>query len=143
MDKTCIHSPDGFNSHLLANLSAMAPDTTGSWVAGDQDGPVLCDPKYKLRARFCIVCGRVSTRLRESTGTLRKPSFQGLCVRSQKKETQGEPEMKRFAFFTGFLFLTTAIAVPLFFMKKGRVSRQEEDDNIRYDIDDYVAAEGL
>jgi hypothetical protein len=51
--------------------------------------------------------------------------------------------MKHFAFFTGFLILTTAVAVPFFLMKKGKDDRQEEDDNIRYDIDDYVAAEGL
>jgi hypothetical protein len=51
--------------------------------------------------------------------------------------------MKRFAFFTGFLILTTAVALPLMLLKKGKAFRQEEDDNIRYDIDDYVAAEGL
>ena len=51
--------------------------------------------------------------------------------------------MKRFALFTGCLLLTTAVAVPLFFLKKGKAFRQEEDDNIRYDIDDYMAAEGL
>jgi hypothetical protein len=51
--------------------------------------------------------------------------------------------MKRFAFFTGFLLLTTAVAVPFFLLKKGKAFRQEEDDNIRYDIDDYMAAEEL
>jgi hypothetical protein len=51
--------------------------------------------------------------------------------------------MKRLAFFTGFLLLTTAVAVPLFLLNKGKPFRQEDDDNIRYDIDDYVAAEGL
>jgi hypothetical protein len=51
--------------------------------------------------------------------------------------------MKRFAFFTGFLLLTTAVAVPFYFLKKGKLDQQEEEDNIRYDIDDYVAAEGL
>ena len=56
---------------------------------------------------------------------------------------QGELVMKRFAFFTGFLILTTAVALPLILLKKGKAFRQEEDDNIRYDIDDYVAAEGL
>ena len=50
--------------------------------------------------------------------------------------------MKRFAFFTGFLLLTTAFAIPLF-LKKGKPSRQEDDENIRYDITDYLAAEGL
>jgi hypothetical protein len=72
MEKTCIHSPGDLNSHLLANLLAMAPDTTGSWVAGDQDEPVLCDPKYKLRTRSCVVCGRVSSRSIESTGDDKK-----------------------------------------------------------------------
>jgi hypothetical protein len=56
---------------------------------------------------------------------------------------QGQPVMKRFAFFTGFLLLTTAVAVPFYFLKKGKSNQQEEEDNIRYDIDDYVAAEGL
>lgn len=50
--------------------------------------------------------------------------------------------MKQFAFFTGFLLLTTAVAVPLF-LKKGKSSRQEAEENIRYDITDYLAAEGL
>ena len=50
--------------------------------------------------------------------------------------------MKQFAFFTGFLLLTTAVAVPFFF-KKGKTARQEADENIRYDIDDYLAVEGL
>jgi len=50
--------------------------------------------------------------------------------------------MKQFAFFTGFLLLTTAVAVPFFF-KKGKTARQEADENIRYDINDYLAAEGL
>ena len=51
--------------------------------------------------------------------------------------------MKRFAFLTGLLLLTTAVAVPFILLKRGKAFRQEEDDNIRYDIDDYVAAEGL
>jgi len=51
--------------------------------------------------------------------------------------------MKRIAFFTGFLLLTTAVAVPFFFMKKGRRARLETDENIRYDINDYMAAEEL
>ena len=51
--------------------------------------------------------------------------------------------MRRFAFFTGFVLLTTAIAVPLFLLKKGNAIRPQEDDNIRYDIDDYIATEGL
>jgi hypothetical protein len=51
--------------------------------------------------------------------------------------------MKRFAFFTGFVLLTTAIAVPFFLLKKGTAAPQDEEDNIRYDIDDYMASEGL
>jgi hypothetical protein len=51
--------------------------------------------------------------------------------------------MKRFAFFTGFVLLTTAIAVPFFLLKKGTAAGQDEEDNIRYDIDDYMASEGL
>jgi hypothetical protein len=50
--------------------------------------------------------------------------------------------MKRFVFFTGFLLLTTAVAIPLF-LKRGKPAWQEADENIRYDINDYLAAEGL
>jgi hypothetical protein len=51
--------------------------------------------------------------------------------------------MRRFAFFTGFLLLTTAVAVPFFLMRKAQSGQTPADDNIRYDIDDYLAAEGL
>jgi hypothetical protein len=51
--------------------------------------------------------------------------------------------MKRFAFLTGLLLLTTAVAIPIFLLRKGKALRREEDDNIRYDIDDYMATEGL
>jgi hypothetical protein len=51
--------------------------------------------------------------------------------------------MKRFAFFTGFLLLTTAVAVPFFLKRKIQFWRTPADDNVRYDIDDYMAAEGL
>ncbi len=51
--------------------------------------------------------------------------------------------MKRFAFFTGFLLLTTAVAVPFFLKKKVIFGPIPADDNVRYDIDDYMAAEGL
>jgi hypothetical protein len=51
--------------------------------------------------------------------------------------------MKRFAFFTGFLLLTTAVAVPFFLMRKVQPGQAPADDNVRYDIDDYMAAEGL
>ena len=58
-------------------------------------------------------------------------------------DPQGKTIMKHFAFLTGFLLLTTAVAIPLFLMKKGMALRRADDDNIRYDIDDYMAAEGL
>ena len=51
--------------------------------------------------------------------------------------------MKRFTLFTGFLILTTAVAVPLFFIRKARAPRRESDENIRYEINDFMAAEGL
>ncbi len=51
--------------------------------------------------------------------------------------------MKPFAIFTGFLLLTTAFAVPFFLKKMGNVDRWGSDENVRYDIDDYMAAEGL
>ena len=51
--------------------------------------------------------------------------------------------MKRFAFLTGFLILTTAVAIPLFLKKKLITAREGSDDDRRYDIDDYMAAEGL
>jgi hypothetical protein len=59
------------------------------------------------------------------------------------QHTPWETNMNRFAFFTGFLLLTTAVAVPILLLKRGKAFQQEEDDNIRYDIDDYMAAEGL
>lgn len=51
--------------------------------------------------------------------------------------------MKRFALFTGFLLLTTAVAVPFFLKKKIQSGQTPADDCARYDIDDYMAAEGL
>jgi hypothetical protein len=51
--------------------------------------------------------------------------------------------MKRFAWFTGFVLLTTAFAVPLIMIRRGKLVRRRVDENIRYDIDDYMAAEGL
>jgi hypothetical protein len=51
--------------------------------------------------------------------------------------------MKRFAVFTGFLLLTTAVVVPFFLKKKAVSGPIPADDNVRYDIDDYLAAEGL
>lgn len=51
--------------------------------------------------------------------------------------------MKSLAFITGFLLLTTAVAVPFFLKKKGIFGGRPSDENVRYDIDDYMAAEGL
>ena len=51
--------------------------------------------------------------------------------------------MKPLALLTGFLLLTTAVAVPLILRNKCRAASKESDDNFRYDIDDYMAAEGL
>jgi len=51
--------------------------------------------------------------------------------------------VKRFIWFTGFVLLTTVVAVPLILFKKKGLSRPELEENIRYDIDDYMAAEGL
>jgi len=51
--------------------------------------------------------------------------------------------MKGLAFFTGFLLLTTAVAVPLIWRNRTGSARKESEDNTRYDIDDYVATEWL
>ncbi len=51
--------------------------------------------------------------------------------------------MKPFAIVTGFLILTTAVALPFLLKKKGSADDNGTDENIRYDIDDYMAAEGL
>jgi len=51
--------------------------------------------------------------------------------------------MKRFTLFTGFLILTTAVAIPLWLIRKGKAVRREMEENIRYDINDYMATEGL
>lgn len=66
----------------------------------------------------------------------------GTVVRVRKLSHEGG-YMKRFAFFTGFLLLTTAVALPLFLMRKAQLGPTPVDDNVRYDIDDYLAAEGL
>jgi hypothetical protein len=55
----------------------------------------------------------------------------------------GGTPMKRFTLLTGFLILTTAVAIPLWFMRKGKALRLETEENIRYDINDYMATEGL
>lgn len=48
--------------------------------------------------------------------------------------------MKRFAFVSGFLLVTSAIAVPMYFWRKIRL---EQKENLRYDIADYFADESL
>jgi hypothetical protein len=51
--------------------------------------------------------------------------------------------MKLFTFLTGILLLTTAAAVPFLLKRKVQPGMAPADDNVRYDIDDYMAAEGL
>ncbi len=51
--------------------------------------------------------------------------------------------MKHFAFLTGILILTTAVAVPFYLKKKRQAAGDETEDNVRYDINEYMAAEGL
>jgi hypothetical protein len=51
--------------------------------------------------------------------------------------------VKRFAWFMGFVLLTTIVAVPMILLRKKGLSQRELDDNMRYDIDDYMTAEGL
>jgi hypothetical protein len=51
--------------------------------------------------------------------------------------------MKRFAFLTGFLILTTAVAIPLFLKKKLNAAGGGSDSDRRYDIDEYMAVDGL
>ncbi len=51
--------------------------------------------------------------------------------------------MKRFAFLAGFVLLTTVIAVPILLLKKDRGLPGGNEENIRYDINDYMASEGL
>lgn len=51
--------------------------------------------------------------------------------------------MKRFTFLSGFVLLSTVIALPFFLARKKMLRSEENDENIRYDIDEYMAAEGL
>lgn len=51
--------------------------------------------------------------------------------------------MKRIAFVTGFLLITSIIALPLLLIRKQRREASGIDENLRYDINDYVAQEGL
>jgi len=50
--------------------------------------------------------------------------------------------MKRFTFLGGFILLSTAIALPFYLMRK-KADQGENEENIRYDINEYIAAEGL
>ena len=81
--------------------------------------------------------------IRTSIRYSKKKWSDDVATRRQEQISVRETRMKRFAFLTGFLLLTTAVAFPLFFMKKGKMARPDSDENIRYDIDDYMAAEGL
>ncbi len=51
--------------------------------------------------------------------------------------------MRRFTFLTGFVLLSTVVALPFFFLRKRRASDTETEENIRYDTNEYMAAEGL
>jgi hypothetical protein len=51
--------------------------------------------------------------------------------------------MKRYAFLGGFVLLSTVIALPFYLMCKKMAERGENEVNIRYDINEYMAAEGL
>jgi hypothetical protein len=51
--------------------------------------------------------------------------------------------MKRFTFLGGFVLLSTVIALPFFLARKKMAERGKNEENIRYDIDEYIAAEGL
>jgi hypothetical protein len=52
--------------------------------------------------------------------------------------------LKRFTLLTGFLLLTTVVVVPfLLLLRKIKEAEPGTDEDIRYDIDDYMAAEGL
>jgi len=54
-----------------------------------------------------------------------------------------EVAVKPFTLFAGFLLLTTVVAIPLLLLKKDQRLRFIDDENLRYDINDYMAAEGL
>lgn len=51
--------------------------------------------------------------------------------------------MKRFTVLSGFVLLSTVIALPFFLARKKMAERGENEENIRYDINEYMAAEGL
>jgi hypothetical protein len=68
--------------------------------------------------------------------------FGGTVVRAYTLSHE-RGHMKRFAFFAGFLLLTTALAIPFFLKRMVRSAQTPAGDNVRYDIDDYMATEGL
>lgn len=51
--------------------------------------------------------------------------------------------MKRFVYVTGLLLITSAIAIPLLLMRRHHRGTNGLDENLRYDINDYIAQEGL
>ena len=51
--------------------------------------------------------------------------------------------MKRFTFLGGFVLLSSVIAVPFFLIRRKIAERGENAENIRYDIDEFMATEGL
>ncbi len=51
--------------------------------------------------------------------------------------------MKRLTFLGGFVLLSTVIAVPFFLIRRKLAERGENEENIRYDINEYIATEGL
>ena len=55
----------------------------------------------------------------------------------------GETSMKRFTFFAGLLLLSSAVAVPFLLRMKGKGAGDNTEENARYDINDYMASEGL
>ncbi len=81
-----------------------------------------CDPPYELCVDHTVALERIifyNTQIYRATS------------------------MKPFAFLAGFLILTTAVAVPFLLKKKVLATDGEVSDDMRYDINEYMAAEGL
>lgn len=51
--------------------------------------------------------------------------------------------MKRIAVLGGFVLLSTVIALPIFLIRRKLAESGGNEENIRYDIDEYMATEGL
>ncbi len=100
--------------------------------------PQLCDWKYNIPASGCVTFEQRRDRI-----TSYFPALAGERLFKRSRFHLKRGHMKRFAFFTGFLLLTTAMAVPFFLKRKVQPGQTPADDNIRYDIDDYMATEGL